>query len=137
MIWLLASMAVLALVFFFGRDALRALSPRPGARASARPVAVDSLPAASAAWLLAECGRLAAAVVAWPEMAAALNPAADAEVESLLGRLRAAHGGAQPAILDAIEAGCRAALADNAEASAFDALSLAARNSQWTSSAKW
>ena len=72
-----------------------------------------------------------------PAIVAALNPAADSEVESMLGRLRAAHSGALPAILKAIEEGCRATLADNAEASGFDALSLATRNSQWTSSAKW
>ena len=136
MIWLCISMAALALVFF-GRDALRSLLPRTTGRRKAGPAAVESLPGISAAWLLAECGRLAATAAPWPAVAAALNPAADSEVESMLGRLRAAHSGALPAILKAIEEGCRAALADNAEASGFDALSLATRNSQWKSSAKW
>lgn len=136
MVWLCVVMAALALVFF-GRDALRSLVPRTARRAKARPAAVESLPGVSAAWMLAECGRLAATGAPWPEIAAALNPAADSEVESMLGRLRAAHSGALPAILKAIEDGCRAALADNAEAGGFDALSLATRNNQWTSSAKW
>ncbi len=66
-----------------------------------------------------------------------MNPGADAEVEALLGRIRAASMGEPPAILKAIEDGCGAALHDNDEASAFDALSVAARNSSWTSTAKW
>ncbi len=136
MVWLCVLIAALALAFF-GRDALRSLVRRSPTRARARPFAHESLPGMSAAWLLAECGRLAGANAAWNEIAAALNPDADAHVEGLLGRLRAAHDGEPLAILKAIEDGCRATLADNGAASAFDALSAATRNSQWTSSAKW
>ena len=136
MLWLWILIAGLALAFF-GRDALRSLMPRSSTRAGARPAAIESLPGLSAAWLLAESGRLAGAGASWPEIAAALNPDADSQIEAMLGRLRAAHSGVPPAILKAIEDGCRAALADNAEASGFDALSVAARNSQWTSTAKW
>jgi hypothetical protein len=128
--------AALALAFF-GRDALRTLVPRSSTRARARPPAHESLPGMSAAWLLAECGRLAGTSASWNEIAAILNPDADAHVEGLLGRLRAAHSGETAAILKAIEDGCRTALADNGDASGFDALSAATRNSQWTSSAKW
>ena len=130
-------MIVALALAFFGRDALRSLVPRTTRRPRARAVAADSLPGLSAAWLLAECGRLAGARAAWPEIAATLNPSADAEIDALLGRLRAAASGTVPAILKAIEDGCRAALADNPDASAFDALSVATRNNQWTSSAKW
>lgn len=136
MVWLCVLLAVLALAFF-GRDALRSLVPGSPARASARAPAPESLPGLSAAWLLAECGRLAVADASWSEIATALNPDADSHIEALLGRLRAAHSGATPAILKAIEDGCHAALADNAEASAFDALTVATRHSQWTSTAKW
>ena len=136
MVWLCVLLAVLALAFF-GRDVLRSLVPGSPARASARAPEHESLPGLSAAWLLAECGRLAVAGAPWSEIAAALNPDADSHIEALLGRLRAAHSGATPAILTAIEDGCRAALADNAEASAFDALTVATRHSQWTSTAKW
>ena len=136
MVWLYVLIAALALAFF-GRDALRSLLRRSSTRARARPPAHESLPGMSAAWLLAECGRLAGIDAAWNEIAAALNPAADSHVEGLLGRLRAAHSGETAAILKAIEDGCRTTLADNGEASGFDALSAAARNSQWTSSAKW
>lgn len=128
-------MAGLALAFV-GRDALRSWVTRPSRRARARAAAIESLPGISAAWMLGECARLAGGGAPWPEIATALNPHADPEVEALLGRLRAAHDGAPPAILKAIEDGCRAALADNGQASGFDALSAAARNSQWTSSAK-
>jgi hypothetical protein len=134
-IWLWVLMACLALAFF-GRDALRSLASGSSARARARPSAGESLPGMSAAWLLAECGRLTGTAAPWNEIAAALNPQDDSEVEALLGRLRAAHDGALPAILKAIEDGCRAALEDNPEAGAFDALSAAARNNQWSSSAK-
>ncbi len=136
MLWLCVLIGLLALAFF-GRDALRALLSRSSARTRTRAAAIESLPGLSAAWLLAECGRLASAGAVWPEIATALNPDADSEIEALLGRLRAAHSGEAPAILKAIEDGCRAALADNAEASGFDALSVATRNSQWTSTAKW
>ena len=129
-------MAVLALAYF-GRDALRFLVPRPSTRAKARAPAVESLPGMSAAWMLAECARLAGSGAAWPEIATALNPDADPEVDAMLGRLRAAHDGAPPAILTAIEDGCRTALADNGDASGFDALSAATRSNQWTSTAKW
>ena len=136
MVWLLVLMAGLALAFF-GRDALRSLMPRSSARAKARAHAIASLPGVSAAWMLAECARLAGAGATWPDIAVALNPDGDSQVEALLGRLRAAHDGAPPSILKAIEDGCRSALADNADASGFDALSVATRNNQWTSSAKW
>ena len=138
MFWLCVLMAGLALAYF-GRDTLRSLVPRstPRPRAKARAAAVDSRPAMSAAWLLAECARLAAGGASWSDIAAALNPDDDAQVEALLARLRAAHDGAMPAILAAIEAGCRAALADNVDASGFDALSVATRSNQWTSTAKW
>ena len=136
MFWLCVLVAALALAFF-GRDALRSVLPRSSPRARARAPAAESLPGMSAAWLLAECGRLAGAGAAWPEIATALNPDSDAQIDALLGRLRAAHSGTAPAILQAIEDGCRAALVDNAEASGFDALSAAARSSQWTSTAKW
>jgi hypothetical protein len=135
-VWLLVLMAALALAFF-GRDALGSLARRPSARANARAPAIESLAGMSAAWMLAECARLAGSGAGWPEISPALNPHADPEVEAMLGRLRAAHDGAPPAILKAIEDGCRAALADNGDASGVDALSAAARNSQWTSSAKW
>ena len=136
MVWLCVLIAALALVFF-GRDALRFLVPRPSARARARASASESLPGMSAAWMLGECARLAGSGATWPEIATALNPHADPEVDAMLGRLRAAHDGVPPAILKAIEDGCRAALADNGDASGFDALSAATRNSQWTSTAKW
>lgn len=136
MVWLYVLLAALALAFF-GRDALRSLFPRSSARAKARAPASESPAGMSAAWLLAECGRLAGAGAPWSEIAATLNPEADPEVEAMLGRLRAAGSGETVAILKAIEDGCRAALADNGEASGFDALSVAARNSQWTSSARW
>ena len=137
MLWLCVLIVGLVLAFF-GRDALRSVVPRSSPRAKPRPrtPAADSRPPTTAAWLLAECARLAARGAAWNDIATTLNPDADSEVESLLGRLRAAHDGATPAILKAIEDGCRAALADNAEASGFDALSVAARNNQWRSSAK-
>ena len=135
MVWLCLSIVLLVLVFL-GRDALRAFFSTPPRQAAARRVAADSLPGLSAQWLLAECGRLAGAGAAWPAIAAALNPGADPEVEALLGRLRAAHMGEPPAILKAIEDGCRDALKDNDDANAFDALSVAARRSSWTSSAK-
>jgi hypothetical protein len=136
-LWLCVLIVALALAFF-GRDALRSLLPRSSPRGNARPrrPAVESRPAMTAAWLLAECARLAASGAAWNEIATALNPDNDSEVESLLGRLRAAHDGATWAILKAIEDGCRASLTDNEEASGFDALSVAARNNQWRSSAK-
>lgn len=136
MVWLLVLMAGLALAFF-GRDALRSFVPRPSTRARAGADAVESLSGMSAAWMLAECARLAGRGATWPEIAKALNPDADPEVDAMLGRLRAAHDGAPPSILKAIEDGCRAALADNADASGFDALSVATRNNQWTSSARW
>ena len=136
MVWLCVLIAALALAFF-GRDALRSLMPRSSARAKARTHAIESLPGMSAAWMLAECARLAGIGAAWPDIATALNPDGDSQVEALLGRLRAAHDGAPPSILKAIEDGCRAALADNGAASGFDALSMATRNSQWTSTAKW
>ena len=136
MVWLCVLIGLLALAFF-GRDALRSLMPRSTARPRARAAAIESLPGLSAAWLLAECGRLAASGAAWPEIAKALNPDTDSHIEAMLGRLRAAHSGVPAAILKAIEDGCRAALVDNAEASGFDALSVATRNSQWTSTAKW
>ncbi len=135
--FLLCVLIVALALALFGRDALRSLVPRTTRRARARPAAADSLPGLSAAWLLAECGRLARSGAAWPEIAATLNPAADAEIDALLGRLRAAASGVVPAVLKAIEDGCRGALGDNPDASAFDALSVATRNNQWTSSAKW
>jgi hypothetical protein len=135
-VWLCVLIVALALAFF-GRDALRSLVPRTTRHTRPRPAAADSLPAMSTALLLAECGRLADSGAAWPEVATTLNPSADSEIDALLGRLRAAHSGAVPAILKAIEDGCRTALAENLEASAFDALSVATRNNQWTSSAKW
>jgi hypothetical protein len=132
-------MAVLALAFF-GRVALRArvgrLSGGSGAGAAAAPAGVDSA-GMSAAALLAECGRLAGRAAAWSEVAVALNPDADPAVASLLGRLRAARDGATPAVLDDVTSGCRAALADNVDASGFDALSTATRRSRWRSSARW
>jgi hypothetical protein len=132
--WLLIAALVLA---FLGRDALRSVFTAGPGRATPGRAVPDSLPGLSAAWLLAECGRLAADGASWAQVSAALNPDADAAVDSLLGRIRAAKMGEPPAILKAIEDACRAALRDNDAASAFDALSLAARNSQWTSSAKW
>jgi hypothetical protein len=134
-IWLWILIAALALAFF-GRDALRSLITARPPRATRARAVQDSLPGLSSAWLLAECGRLAGAGASWPQVSAALNPDADAEVGALLGRIRAASMGEAPAILKAIEDACRAALHDNEAASAFDALSLAARKSQWTSSAK-
>jgi hypothetical protein len=137
LLWLCVLLVGLVLAFF-GRDALRSRVPRSSPRGKARPgaSAAESRPAVTAAWLLAECARLGAGGAAWNVVATALNPDDDSEVESLLGRLRAAHDGVTPAILKAIEDGCRAALADNAEASGFDALSVAVRNNQWRSSAK-
>ena len=136
MIWLCILLACLALAFF-GRDHLRTFFRPSPTRARARSRELDSLPGMSAPWLLAECARLAAAGAAWPEISAAVNPDDDAHVDALLGRIRAANMGEALPILKAIEAGCRDALADNDAANAFDALSVAARNSQWTSSAKW
>ena len=136
MIWLIVLVAALALAFF-RRDALRSLVATRAARGTRARAAPDSLPGLSAAWLLAECGRLASAGASWVQVSAALNPDADGAVDALLGRVRAAHMGEPPAILKAIEDACRAALDDNDAASAFDALSLAARRSQWTSSARW
>jgi hypothetical protein len=135
-IWLFVLMACLALAFF-GRDGLRSLFAARPARATPRRTVQDSLPGLSAAWLLAECARLAATGAAWADVSAALNPDADVEVDGLLGRVRAANMGEPPAILNAIADACREALKDNDAASAFDALSVAARKSQWTSSAKW
>jgi hypothetical protein len=136
-LWLCVLIVALALAFF-GRDTLRSLVPRSSTRGASKPrmPTAESRPAMTAAWLLAECDRLAASRASWNEIATALNPEADSEVEALLGRLRAAHDGATPAILHAIGDGCRAALADNGDASGFDALSVAARNNQWSSSAK-
>ena len=136
MVWLFVVMGCLALAFF-GRDSLRSLSTGWSTRAKARPPVPESQPGMTAEWLLVECGRLASAGATWIEIVAAVNPDADSHVEALLGRIRAANMGAVPAILKAIEAGCHAALDDNDAASGFDALSVAARNSQWTSSAKW
>ena len=136
MAWFCVVIVLLALAFF-GRDALRSFFASQPRSAAPKRVAADSLPGLSAQWLLAECGRLASAGAGWPEISAAVNPGADAEVEALLGRIRAASMGEPPAILKAIEDGCGAALHDNDEASAFDALSVAARNSSWTSTAKW
>jgi hypothetical protein len=137
-VWLWVLVAVLALAFF-GRDALASWMSRSAPRAGAprRTPAAESRPAMSAAWLLVECARLGSTGASWNDVAAALNPDNDSQVESVLGRLRAAHDGAVPAILNAIEDGCRAALADNGDASAYDALSLAARNNQWRSTARW
>ena len=136
MVWLFVVLGGLALAFF-GRDAWRSLSTGWSTRTRARPPAPESRPGMTAQWLLAECGRLASAGATWNEITVAVNPDHDSHVEALLGRIRAANMGAVPAILKAIEAGCRAALDDNDAASGFDALSVAARNSQWTSSAKW
>ena len=136
MVWLCVLIVAAALAFY-GRDALRSFFAPPPRRAATRQVAADSVPGLSAQWLLAECGRLATAEAAWPEIAATLNPGADSEVESLLSRLRAAGMGEPPAILKSIEDGCGEALKDNADASAFDALSVAVRKSGWTSTAKW
>ena len=136
MIWLYVLMACLALAFF-GRDALRTFFRPSPTRAKARSRELDSRPGMSAPWLLAECARLASAGAAWSEISAAVNPGDDSHVDALLGRIRAANMGEPLPILKAIEAGCREALADNDAASAFDAFSVAARNSQWTSVAKW
>jgi hypothetical protein len=135
-VWLCVLLVGLAFAFF-GRDALRSRLQRAPARARARPPEIESAPGMSAAWLLAECGRLGGTGASWTELATALNPDADSQIEALLGRLRAAHSGVPLAILKAIEDGCRTALAENAEASGFDALSVATRNSRWTSSARW
>lgn len=122
---------------FFGRDWLRSLLVPRTRRAKARPAAADSLPGLSAQWLLEECGRLAQAGAAWSEIASTLDPHGDSHVEALLGRIRAANMGETLPILKAIATACHAALDENEAASAFDALSIAARNSPWTSSAKW
>jgi hypothetical protein len=128
-IWIVALAALAAFVFFL-RDGLHAaVRPRKPRRATP--------PAPSAQWLLAECPRLAGSGASWVEIGAALNTAHDVEVHALLARLRAAHDGAAPAALRAIEAGCREALAQNDEASAFDALTEAVRSSPWTSEARW
>ena len=134
-VWLCVLIAALALAFF-GRDALQSLRRRRAPRPRSRSSAQDSSPGLSAQWLLVECGRLASTGAAWSEIAAAMNPAGDAHVDTLLGRVRAAHMGETLPMLRAIEAACHAALDENDAASAFDALSVAARNSSWTSSAK-
>lgn len=135
MVWLCVLIAVLALAFF-GRDSLRSLAMRSTPRARAPRPAADSLPGLSAHALLDDCERLARGGATWSDIATALNPEGDSHVDGLLGRIRAANMGEPLPILKAIEAGCRAALAENDAATAFDALSVAARNSLWTSSAK-
>ena len=67
MLWLCVLIGLLALAFF-GRDALRALLSRSSTRTRTRAAAIESLPGLSAAWLLAECGRLVSAGAAWPEI---------------------------------------------------------------------
>jgi hypothetical protein len=128
-IWIVALAALAAFIFFLRHGLHAGVRTREPRRAAP--------PALSARWLLAECPRLAGIGATWVEIGAAVNPAHDAEVDALLARLRAAHDGAVAEALQAIEAGCRDALAQNGEASAFDALTEAVRSSPWTSEARW
>jgi hypothetical protein len=126
-----------AVLWLFGHDAWRGLPRqrwRGKTRTRRRP---ESAPAISARWLLAECPRLASTGATWPGIVAAVNPTHDSEVDALLGRLRAAHDGVIADVLRSIEDGCRLALAQNAEAGGFDALTEAARKNPWTSEARW
>ena len=135
MIWIFALVACVAFIFF-GRDALRE-STRHGFLPATPKAPRPEAPALTARWLLDECARLANAGVSWNEIADVVNPGRDAEVAALLARLRAAHDGVVPDILRAIESGSRAALSQNGEAGAFDALTQAVRDSPWTSEARF
>jgi hypothetical protein len=130
-IWIFGAVVCLALAFV-ARDSLRSAFRGSTARA-ARPETPDAI---SARELLAECARLVRADASWPEIGAVVNSDADSHVDALLARIRAVHMGVAPDTLRAIEEGCRIALAENAEASGFDALSEASRRSQLATSAK-
>jgi len=134
-IWIFAALAGLAAAFF-ARDTLRAgwrRATRSEPRRAARARTTEAL---SAQALLADCARLARAEAPWDEIVAAMNPDADAHVDALLARLRAVHMGVLADTLRAIEDGCRLALAENAQASAFDALSEAGRRSRLATTAR-
>jgi hypothetical protein len=133
--WIFGALACLALAFF-ARAWLRDLLRRAFGGPSAPAAHAGTQAAISAQELLAACARLAAADAAWPEIGATLNPDTDAHVDALLARLRAVHMGVAADTLRAIERGCHIALAENPEASGFDALSEASRRSQLATSAK-
>ena len=129
MIWILAVIAGLALAFF-ARDRMRKQLRRAFGGTSARAVRPETPAAISAQGLLAECARLAEAGASWIEIGLAVNPDDDSHVHARLNRIHAANHGVPADTLRAIEQGCRSALAENPEASGFDALSEAARKSQ-------
>ena len=135
MIWIFGAMACLVLVFF-ARKSLGRLIRRATGGTAARGAHAGTQAAISAQELLAECARLARADASWAEIGAAINPDTDAHVDALLQRIRAVHMGVAADTLRAIEQGCRIALAENAEASGFDALSEASRRSQLATTAK-
>jgi hypothetical protein len=134
-IWIMAATAGRAAAFF-ARDTLRA-AWRRATRGGRRPAASrPGAEALSAQALLARCAPLARAEAPWSEIVAVVNPDADVQVDALLVRLRAVHRGVLAETLRAIEDGCRLALAENAEASAFDALSEASRRSPLATTAR-
>jgi hypothetical protein len=82
---------------------------------------------ASARWLFFEARRLAFAGASWDEVLADLNPRRDGAVLGVLMRLRAVWPERPLPALEVVAGACKAALKANDEATAFDALSLAAR----------
>lgn len=66
--------------------------------------------------------RLSDGGAAWPEIGKELNPQHDRQVGELIQRVRASHMSAPLQALSVIEAACRAALANNGDASGVDAL---------------
>ena len=135
MIWIFAALACLGAAFF-ARDRLASGWRRASRRAPRRAAPPRSADALSAQDLLAACARLVRAEASWDEIVAAMNPDADTEVAALLARLRAVHLGGLADTLRAIEDGCRLALAENAAAGAFDALSEASRRSRLATTAR-
>jgi hypothetical protein len=134
-IWILGAIACLALAFI-ARDGLRNLVRRAFGGSTTLASRAETAAAISAQHLLADCARLSRAGASWAEIGASMNPDNDSHVAALLNRIHAVHMGVTADTLGAIEQGCRIALAENAAASGFDALSEASRRSQLVSSAK-
>ena len=100
----------------------RATAQRRSRHAVLDPDETANFGPASARWLAAECARLSDGGAAWPEIGNELNPQHDRQVGELIQRVRASHMSAPLQALSVIEAACRAALANNGDASGVDAL---------------
>lgn len=81
----------------------------------------------NARWLFMECRRLAFAGAQWSVIVEDLNPKRDLAVAAALRRIQAVYVGRPLRGLELIADSCRRALDANADATAFDALSLAVR----------